>query len=148
MDRIAQLELLTKDYFMESNEFFFSKKYVNQKKKKINLVFNAYNLEYNLVLKDFKIFFENKLKNKFVINTRLSRDYQRKKFTMNKYGRIAKNLKGYKFYDKNFDLKDIGLKNRIVFNFKVSKKRKSLTMLKQKSKNLTKKFFYNQLIAN
>jgi len=45
MDRIDQLQLFTKDYFMESDEFFFSKKFVNQKKKNINLVFNAYNLE-------------------------------------------------------------------------------------------------------
>jgi hypothetical protein len=148
MDRIDQLQLFTKDYFMESDEFFFSKKFVNQKKKNINLVFNAYNLEYNLVLKDFKIFFDNKLKHKFVINTNLAREAQKKRYLPNKYSLVAKKLRGYKFYDKNFSLSDISLKSNVVFHFKVFNKRKEIVLSKLKAKTLTKKFFYNQYLEN
>jgi hypothetical protein len=146
MDRVTQLQKFTKDYFFESDEFFFSTKYVNKKKKNINLVYSAYNLEYNLVLKDYKIFFDNKLKDKFVINTVLARTAEKKRFLPNKYSLVAKKLKNYRFYDKNFDFRDISTKPSIVFNFRVNKKRKQLILTKLKSKILTKKFFYQQLL--
>ena len=146
MDRLIQLEQITKDYFIESHEFLFTKKFVNTKKKSINLIFSAYNLEYNLVLKDYKIFFDNKLKTKFKINTNLVQQRLNKKYNITKYNLISKILNYDKFFESNFDLKDITIRPNANITFKVSRRNRELYFRRLKIKKLNKKFFYQKAI--
>lgn len=146
MDRIIELEKITKDYFIESHEFLFTKKFVNTRKKVINLVFNAYNLEYNLVLKDYKIFFDNKLKTKFKINTTLAQERRNKKYNISKYYIAAKSQIFDKFFKSNFNLKDITIRPNALITFKVSRRNKELYFRRLKVKKLTKKFFYQKAL--
>ena len=146
MDRLLELERITKDYFIESHEFLFTKKFINQKKRSVNLIFSAYNLEYNLVLKDYKIFFDNKLKTKFKLNTTLVQKIQKKKYNLNKYYLTSKILKLDKIFESNFDLKDITIRPNTNITFKVSRHNKELYLRRLKIKKLNKKFFYSKAL--
>ena len=146
MDRILELEKITKDYFIESHEFLFTKKFINQKKNRINLIFSAYNLEYNLVLKDYKIFFDNKLKTKFKLNTTLVQKIKRKKYKINKYFLASQILNLDKIFSSNFDLKDITIRPNTNITFRVSRRNKELYFYRLKIKKLNKKFFYTKAL--
>ena len=142
MDRILELDLITKDYFIESHEFLFTKKFINKRKNTINLVFSAYNLEYNLILKDYKIFFDNKLKTKFKLNTNLVQKIRKKKYNINKYFLASRILSEDKYFASNFDLKDITIRPNTNKTFRVSRRNKEIYLRRLRLKKMNKKFFY------
>ena len=146
MDRIIELEKITKDYFIESHEFLFTKKFINLRKNSINLVFSAYNLEYNLILKDYKIFFDNKLKTKFKLNTNLVQKIRKKRYNISKYFLASKNLKLDKIFESNFNLKDITIRPNTSITFKISRRNQELYLRRLKIKRLNKKFFYSKAL--
>ena len=146
MDRLLELERLTKDYFIESHEFLYTKKFISKRKKTVNLIFSAYNLEYNLILKDYKIFFDNKLKTKFKINTNLVQERRKKVYNITKYYLASKVLNFDKFFDRNFNLKDITIRPNALISFKVSRRSKTLYVRRLKVKKLNKLFFYEKAL--
>lgn len=146
MDRIIELEKITKDYFIESHEFLFTKKFINRRKRSINLIFGAYNIEYNLVLKDYRIFFDNKLKTKFKFNTTLAQKVRHKKYNIGKYVLASKILKLDKIFGSNFDLKDITIRPNTNKTFRVSRRNKELYLRRFKIKRFNRKFFYTQAL--
>lgn len=146
MDRLLELELITKDYFIESHEFLFTKKFINKRKSTINLIYSAYNIEYNLILKDYKIFFDNKLKTKFKINTNLAHKLRQKKYNISKYFLASKNLKKDKLFNSNFNLKDITIRPNTNRTFFVSRRNKEMYLQRFKIKSYNKRFFYTKAL--
>lgn len=146
IDRIDFLNKQTKIYFNESDEFYFCKHYLNLRKPILKLIFNAYCVEYDLVLKDYKIFFENKLKARFLIETKLSKESRARRKFRNKKLFYMQYLKNNKFYGNHFDLSEVELKNNVVFRYQVDMRKKRLKVDNISSKTLTKHFFYRKMI--
>lgn len=146
MDRLLELERITKDYFIESYEFLYTKKFINTRKKTVNLIFSAYNLEYNLILKDYKIFFDNKLKTKFKIDTNLVQERRKKNYNITKYFLASRILGNDKIFEQNFNLKDITTRPNALITFKVSRRNKALFVRRLKVKRLNRRFFYAKAI--
>jgi hypothetical protein len=97
-------------------------------------------------LKDYKIFFDNKLKTKFKINTNLVQRIKKKNYNMTKYYLASRILSLDKFFDSNFNLKDITIRPNALITFKVSRRNKALFVRRLKVKTLNKRFFYSKAI--